>query len=57
LRTPYRKGYHWLGPIESAEVPRHLERARDELLDLWRDAFDDRAEQLASYRHSVQPGS
>ena len=53
LWTPYRRGWHWLGPIEDAAVPPELEDARAELLDLWLDSFDPRVEQLAAYQRSV----
>jgi len=39
-------GFRRLGPVESAEVPAGLEGELAEVLDLWTDRADDRAEQM-----------
>lgn len=50
-------GHRRLGPIEdvAGDVAEDLAVEAAGLLDLWRDAFDDRAEQLRSYRLSAMP--
>lgn len=49
----YKGGWHWRGPIESAEVSPGLERDAEALLDRWRDAFDAEAEARWYYECSV----
>lgn len=46
LWESYRRGFIWHGPIEAADPPPRLAEDAAQLLEMWRDAFDPKWEQL-----------
>lgn len=56
VRTEEDAQWRRLGPIATAEVPGELVLELAELLDLWLDAFDARADQLWHHRLAIGAG-